>query len=381
MLVEEKVTPLISLPDARLSEGITYIKEYSRYYWVDIFKAMIYSAPVHNPSTDVLSLHISKDNYALDQETQTGFSHSKYAKYPYPDSLFPERVGVVFPTTNSEHKVLFGGKYGLGVADLNTKTWYYRILYSEIQNFTTGSNIAVDHDWTRMRGNDGNVCPKTSSVYIGVMNDFHVGDCTTEGFVCKINLSKSQDTIECVYEGIRIPNSVNFFQSDIYLTDSLQFQILKISNGVNLKHWQHDGNGSHVTKFIDIKAHNKDFESPEPDGSVIINDKAATTGTPTTTTTNSDNPKLITAVWSTSKVQEYSLTTGKLLEEHLVPHAERISCCCVGPLLSEIIATTASLEVDVRGGEPNKDGSLFKITRTDAPQETQAPSSKKLLSL
>ncbi|KAL6950098.1 hypothetical protein ACO0QE_000768 [Hanseniaspora vineae] len=377
MQVEEKVTPLISLPDARLSEGITYIKEYSRYYWVDIFKSMIYSVPVTTPTTDILSLHISKDNYALDSEAQKDSSSAKYPKYPYPDSPYPERVGVVFPTTNSEHKVLFGGKYGLGVADLVTKTWYYRVLYREIQNFSTDVNKTVKHDWSRMRSNDGNICPSTNSVYIGLMNDFHITKCTTEGFVCKIDLSRdshTKDTISCVYEGIRIPNSVNFFGSDIYLTDSLQSQILKISNGVHLKHWQHDGEGSHITQFINTRTHNTEFESPEPDGSVIINDKA-------TDATGADNPKLITSVWSTSKLQEYSLTTGELLEEHLIPHAANISCCCVGPLMSDLVVTTASLDLEVRGGEPNKDGSLFKVTRNAPTSGAQAPSSKKLLTL
>lgn len=314
-LFKDQTSLFENILDSRLSEGIVYSATHERYYWIDVFKANIFS--IKKDKTDLKQIQIKAEE----------------------GKSFPERVGCVIPSESDADVVYFGGKYGLAKADLAKNTWEYVALYS---------TSSLERDWDRMRSNDGNSDPNDKSeIYIGIMNDFHVGDCTLEGAVMKFKLG---ETIECscVYDGIKIPNSINFVGKEkIYLTDSLNFQILEIPYAS--QNWVKD-----AVKKIDIKANNQEFDSPEPDGSFIFNNKY-----------------FVTAVWSTSKIQVYDLDDAKLVYQYLIPDADRISCCCLSAKTNKIIVTTASQTIDTKGTtNDDLNGALFEIELKDLVSES-----------
>ena len=213
--------------DSRLSEGCLFSATHQKYYWIDVFKAKLFS--LNKDQSDFKELQITKK-----------------------EGAFPERIGFVIPSKDNADVVYFGAKYGLAKANLSTGNWEYLALYSK---------CGLERDWDRMRSNDGNSDPNDSSIiYAGIMNDFHVGECTLEGSVIKFVIKDDEITCECVYDGIRIPNSINFVgKKKIYLTDTLNFQILEIP--YNSTDWVKD-----AKQAIDIKKSNLAFEYPEPDG-------------------------------------------------------------------------------------------------------------------
>lgn len=304
--ITDKSSLFQNVLDSRLSEGCLFSATHQKYYWIDIFKAKLFSC--NKDKSDFKELQIIKKQ----------------------DS-FPERIGFVVPSKDDANVVYFGAKYGLAKANLKTGEWEYLALYS---------SSGLERDWDRMRSNDGNTDPNDSSIiYAGIMNDFHVGECTTEGAVLKFVIKGNAISCECVYDGIRIPNSINFVgKKKIYLTDSLNFQILEIPYAS--KDWKKE-----ATKAIDIKKNNEGFESPEPDGSFIL-----------------DNKYFVTAVWSTCKVQVYELETYSLIYEYLIPNIDRLSCCSLASETNKIIVTTASQTVDVAGTtEESLHGAVFMI--------------------
>lgn len=292
-IITEKASLFKNVLDSRVSEGCLYSATHQKYYWIDVFKATIFSC--------------SKD--------KSDFKECQIIKK---EGSFPERVGFVVPSKENADVVYFGAKYGLAKVNMTTGTWEYLALYS---------TSALNRDWDRMRSNDGNTDPNDSSIiYAGIMNDFHVGDCTLEGAVVKFTIKDNGISCECVYDGIKIPNSINFVgNKKIYLTDSLNFQILEIP--YESKDWKNE-----AIKAIDIKQHNEEFESPEPDGSFILNNKY-----------------FVTAVWSTCKVQVFELETYSLAYEYMIPDIDRISCCALASETNKIIVTTASQTVDEAG--------------------------------
>lgn len=301
----------VNIPDARLSEGCVYSASHERYYWIDVFQGIIFS--------------FKKDKSDL-----------KKIEIVSKSDIYPERVGCVIPSKENSNVVYFGGKYGLAKANFINNEWEYICLYS---------SSSLKRDWDRMRSNDGNSDPNDNTVlYIGIMNDFHVGECTTEGAVMKFTIDKTI-TCECVYDGIRIPNSINFMgNAKIFLTDSLNFQILQIP--YNSNDWVKD-----AVQAIDIKANNQGFTSPEPDGSFILDDRY-----------------FLTAVWSTSKVQVYDLQNRQLLNEYLIPGIERVSCCCLGASNNKIVVTTASKTIETKGSTAEDlNGALYEIELHDLP--------------
>lgn len=292
--------------DSRLSEGCLFSATHQKYYWIDVFKAKLFS--LNKDQSDFKELQITKK-----------------------EGNFPERIGFVVPSKDNADVVYFGAKYGLAKADFSTGNWEYLALYSK---------SGLERDWDRMRSNDGNSDPNDSSIiYAGIMNDFHVGECTLEGTVMKFVIKDDEITCECVYDGIRIPNSINFVGKEkIYLTDSLNFQILEIP--YNSNDWVKD-----AKQAIDIKKNNTEFESPEPDGSFILKNKY-----------------FVTAVWSTSKVQVYDLETYSLVYEYLIPNIDRISCCALAAEFNKIIVTTASQTIDESGTtDDNLHGAVYLI--------------------
>ena len=96
---------------ARLSEGITYLKESQTLFWVDIFLSEIHLVTnIDDPKNTHKVIKINHENY-------TGV-------YPCSKDL-PERMGVVFPVDSSDgvKDAFFGSKYGIGRVSLETGQW------------------------------------------------------------------------------------------------------------------------------------------------------------------------------------------------------------------------------------------------------------------
>lgn len=326
--------PYIHTPDARLPEGVTYMASSGSLLWVDIFRSEIHKVTnIDDPVKTHSVIKISSENYR--------------GNYPY-STQFPERIGVIFPVDgpDSVETVLFAGKYGVGNLDLASGEWEYLVLYS--------SCAGLGHkDWSRLRSNDGNVAPN-GDLYIGIMNDFHIGVDNTrppEGCLVRVNIPKR--TVTLLYDGIYIPNSVNWNQQRdvMFLTDSLQFTIWAIP------YVSDEPRMAEKTRFIDFKPINAEFKSPEPDGSVVdLRDNT-----------------LYSAVYSTSKVQAFD-ATGALAREFIIPDAPNVTCCCVGQG-GDLFVTTANSNVE-EGGGSGRGGALFRIPASYITGNGRVASSK-----
>lgn len=333
-IVELSLEPYIHLPDSRLSEGVTYMAKARNLLWVDIFRGEIHKVTdIDNPASSHDFIAISSENYR--------------GKYPC-DAAYPERVGVVFPIETEEgvDKVLFASKYGIGITEFSTKSWEYLVLYSSCEKLSR-------KDFSRLRTNDGNVAPN-GELYVGLMNDFHVGVDTSkpaEGCLLRINIPERK--VQLVLDQVYIPNSINWNQdkSIMYLTDSLNFTIWSIPYADNAP----DLDAKH--KFAEFKGLNKEFESPEPDGSVV----------------DFRDGLLYSAVWSTHKVQCFD-ALGNLVKELVFPDAARISCCCIGAD-GDLFVTTGNLNVENGGGE-DKGGCLYRVSSSFVSGQGTVISSK-----
>lgn len=310
--------PYYHVPDARLSEGITYINETKTLVWVDIAKAEVHKVEhIHNPETSHDYINIGLDNY----------KSGARIKYPHPEAS-QESIGVVFPLVDEAHdnsieRVLFASKYGIGRASFVTKEWEYLVLY------TACADISDDRA-LRLRSNDGNVSPCGHYMYVGLMNDFDY-PLKDEGCIVRVHLHKK--TVEMVWDRIKIPNAIHWNEKGdtSYVTDSLEFKIWSFKEETRSKQ-----------TLIDIKrSNNQSFDSPEPDGSAI----------------DLLNNRLYVCIFSASKIQEFSLTDGTLLKEYLLPpQTPNVTCCAIAG--NDLYVTTGNQEVkkgpgassDTRGG-------------------------------
>ncbi|CCH61305.1 hypothetical protein TBLA_0E02510 [Henningerozyma blattae CBS 6284] len=310
--------PYFHQPDARLSEGITWVEETKTLVWVDIFKAELNKIEdIDSPSTSHSYFAISSKNYAKDK------------KYPG-DTKYDESIGVVFPVLPKSGsditEVLFASRYGIGKGDFVTKTWEYLILFTECKE------VDVDR-LNRLRSNDGNVAPD-GTIYVGLMNDFEFTP-SFDGCVLHVDLIKK--TVKLVWDDIKIPNSIHWDakEENIFLTDSLRHLI-----------WKADAKDfSKKKELVHIKeANNDSFESPEPDGSIIY---------------LPDN-ELYSAVWSANKIQVFSMDDGKFLREYILPkETPRISCLCL--VGADLFVTTANLDVENGKLGDMNGGCLYRI--------------------
>ncbi|SCU83997.1 LAMI_0C05732g1_1 [Lachancea mirantina] len=308
--------------DPRLSEGITYLAASKTLLWVDIFKGEIHRVTdIDNPRESHKKLSISARNY--DGE----YTFSKE---------YPERVGVVFPVDGADSaaevdEVYFAAKYGIGRGRFSTNQWQYVLPFSLCK--------AMEYkDPVRLRSNDGNVAPN-GDIYVGLMTDFHVDlnkSNEAEGCVLCINLKRG--TVDLVWDHIYIPNSINWNPSHdtLYLTDSLNFKVWQMPyvNGT--------AQPDHKRVFVDFEDLKAEFESPEPDGSVV----------------DVRNGNFVTAVFSTHKIQVYS-SSAQLLRELSLTHTPAITCCVFGPN-GDLFVTTASADVQ-EGKDLGPGGGLFRI--------------------
>lgn len=309
--------PFFQVSDARLSESVTYMSKAQALLWVDIYKAQIHRiTDFKSPTTSYSMVHIDKSNYD--------------GLYPIDTSL-PERVGVIFPIDNESgiEKVLFGGKYGIGLFDYVRNKWNYLILYSQ-------SGLCVN--WDKMRSNDGNIS-RNGEIFIGLMHDFQFSinpKQLGEGILFKINLKKN--LIKPIWSNFHISNGIFWFGNNIYITDSMNF--------VNWKFELNDEDDPIVstkTPFINFKPINSEFASPEPDGNYL----------------DTITQTLYTAVWSTHKIQVFSIPDGKLIKQLIITEASRITSCCVG-YEGNLFVTTASKDI-INGTNGDKGGSIYQI--------------------
>lgn len=318
-----QIKPYYHVPDARLSEGITYVNETKTLLWVDIYKAEVHKVEhIRNPETSHDYISIGLDDYRADAAI----------KYPYPESA-KESIGVVFPLidggeTESVNRVLFASKYGIGRASFANKEWEYIALYRDCPDLQEERAL-------RLRSNDGNVSPCGKYLYVGLMDDF---DQPLKDEGCLVRVRLSDRRVEMVWDHVKIPNAIHWDETGdvMYFTDSLGFTI-----------WQYNERTGEKKSLIDIKSsNNKSLESPEPDGSAI----------------DLLNKRLYVCIYSGAKIQEFSLTTGSLLKEYLLPrHTPRVTCCAIAG--NDLYVTTANEDVK-HGPQASKDsrgGSLYKL--------------------
>lgn len=298
-----ELKPFYHVPDARLSEGVTYVKETDSLLWVDIYKGLIHKIELSNLENSYEVIQISPETY------------NEAAVLAHPDPDCKESVGAIFPIVNKNNVIsdlLFASKFGIGKTSFDGKQWEYLVLYTSCAEITPQRS-------QRLRSNDGNVSPCGKYLFVGLMNDFPY-EVTNEGCIVRVSLNHRK-TVEMFYENIKIPNAIHWDPKGdyTYVTDSLEFVIWRIDNKTNEK-----------VKLIDIKKNNPGVDSPEPDGSAI----------------NHASNNLFIAVWSTNKIQEYSLQTGVLLAEYVLPKSTpRVSCCAI--VGADLYVTTAS------GKKPN----------------------------
>ncbi|SCU80366.1 LADA_0B06898g1_1 [Lachancea dasiensis] len=331
---ELKIESYIHDKGARLSEGVTYLKDSKTLFWVDIFLSEIHFV------TDIEQPKNTHKVVKID-------SHNYNGEYPCSTEL-PERVGAVFPVDSPQgvKVAFFASKYGIGRLSLESCKWKYEVLYSSCRE-TSGKA------WDRLRSNDGNVAPN-GDIYIGVMNDFHVGvDTNKQAEGCLFCVNVKSKTIRLILDSIYIPNSVNWNPSGdvMYVTDSLAFKI-----------WQmpYENDVPQVSKksqYIDFAQINSDFASPEPDGSVI----------------DLRDGFLYSTVFSTNKLQIFD-NHGKLERELVFPDTPNVTCCCLGPG-GDLFVTTASLDV-LNGNSSGPSGALFRVSSGFVDAKGEVSSSK-----
>lgn len=327
------LSPYFRAPDARLSEGITYVAETNTLVWIDIYSAEVHKVEnLQSPIESHSYFQISKDNYI--------------GNYPG-DSNIKESIGVVFPIiptgkTDTLDEVIFCSRFGIGKGSFKDKNWKYLILYSQCKD------LPIERI-NRLRSNDGNIAPD-GTIYIGLMTDFIYEPAKKEGCVLHVNLQKN--TIDLVWDEIYIPNSIHWDNNNnCYLTDSLNHLI-----------WKMNANNFNEKKpIIHTKtANNEQFESPEPDGSSIY--------LPTN--------ELFTAVWSTFKVQVFDMTTGDLKREYVLPKSTpRISCCCLAG--GDLFVTTGNLDIVEGKAGDTHGGCLYRIPNVLDKKDVQQISSKR----
>ncbi|CUS21581.1 LAQU0S03e05864g1_1 [Lachancea quebecensis] len=335
---EIKEKPYIHDYGARLSEGVSYLKESQTLIWVDIFLSEIHFVTnIDDPKSSHRVVKINYDNYI--------------GEYPC-DKDLPERVGVVFPVDSASglKDVFFASKYGVGRLSLDTAQWKYEVLFSSCEQ-------TKNKDWKRLRSNDGNVAPN-GDIYVGVMLDFHIDmdrDSEPEGCFLRVNLKKRN--VDLVMDGVHIPNAINWnpTKDTIFLTDSLRFKIW------TAPYDSHSGLPALAQKksFVEFKPLNSECSDPEPDGSCI----------------DPRNGNLYNAVFSSHKVQLFD-SQGSLQSNLLFPDTPNVTCCCLGPA-GDLFVTTASLDVlhGVKTSGPS--GALFRVPAALIAGSGDVPSSKR----
>ncbi|CEP61186.1 regucalcin LALA0_S02e08658g [Lachancea lanzarotensis] len=333
--IEITAKPYIHDHGARLSEGVTFLRDSKTLFWVDIFLGEIhYVTEINEPKASHKVIKINAENH--------------FGDYPYSSGL-PERVGAVFPidSPTGVKEAFFAGKYGIGHVSLETGQWSYRVLFSSSKNVS-------EKKWDRLRSNDGNVAPN-GDIYIGVMNDFHIGvDTKKEAEGCLFRVNLKQKSIELVLDHLHIPNSINWNQKNdiLYLNDTMAF-----------KTWQMpyvDGNPQPAERklFIDFVPVNKGVELPQPDGSVV----------------DARDGYSYCCVYSSNKLQVFD-TKGQLQRELVFPQTPNMTCCCIG-LGGDIFVTTASLDVE-HGKSTGPSGSLYRVPAAHVTGKGDVQSSKR----
>ncbi|CCK72172.1 regucalcin KNAG_0J00900 [Huiozyma naganishii CBS 8797] len=305
--------PLYHHPDARLTEGVTYIAETDTLYWVDIFKAEVHRVrdlqgdPAHTFAEKHTVFTASRGTYSKDANA-----------VPYPDSEMGESIGVVFPDHKDSNVVYFAAKFGIGRVDLSRDHWEYLVLYEWCPELT------LDRV-RKLRSNDGNVSPCGKYIFVGIMRDFPY---PVDDSGCILRVSLETRTLEIVWDHIRIANSLHWNSQEdrMYITDSLAFCLWECPYDTATATLDRTA----ATKQIDIRANTPErFVSPEPDGSQL----------------DPQTGLLYVCVWSTGSVQVYDTRNGKFLARILLPeNTMRASCCCL--VGDKLYVTTANEDID-----------------------------------
>ncbi|OWB59391.1 hypothetical protein B5S32_g2852 [[Candida] boidinii] len=304
--------PLITLPGARLSEGISYNPDSDELLWVDIRKGLISKCKF--PYDEINS------NLQVDVSTI--------------ESVKVDRsVGVIGLSTDA-NTILCGCKDGLGKADFKNGTFEYLQKFPEEQHSKKYTGV-------ELRANDGSIDSK-GNFWIGTMVDFSETGEPEKGVLYKFN----SDTLnpEVILTNKGIPNGLNWYNNKMYWTDSFQRTIYEYD-------WDPESctpNLESEKVFIDFRKLNSEILSiGEPDGSCIDKDG-----------------NFYIALWNTNRVVKTD-NKGEILEEFIFP-AKRISCVSIGgKYLDTLLVTSADLNLDdenkLASVEGDFGGSIFAV--------------------
>lgn len=334
--------------DARLTEGVTFSREFNTLYWIDIYRAEIHR--LNNPLGDKTEQKYDWFNISTKNYDSTMFD----VPYPKTETFFKESIGAIF-LCGDVNSIYFGSKFGIGKLDFQTGKWCYKILYNQC------SVLQENNRWTNLRSNDGNVSPDGKFIFIGLMNDF-MFEPTDFKQGCILKISLVEKTIELVWDSIKIPNAIHWNSKNdkILVTDSLNHCIWQCS-------YNYETNEILMAtkiKLIDTKANNPNFESPEPDGSDI----------------DSINNLLYVSVWSTHSVQIYDTNNGNLIEKIQLPESTpRISCNCI--VGDKLFITTANQNIDDESNanasvKDSNGGCIYKVQGVLLGNTSELKSSK-----
>ncbi|KAI5955157.1 hypothetical protein KGF54_001718 [Candida jiufengensis] len=286
----------------RLTEGVTYDYRNNQLLWIDIILGQI-----HRVSLTDLNKH-------------------EILKWDNPK----ESVGFI-ALTEVEDTVLVAAKSGLAYGNFKTGKLEYFFKYPFNES-----------EQNRLRSNDGIIDP-WGNLWIGVMNDFHVGSVQEEGYLYRITPELKLDVM---LTNTKISNGLAFNEdgSELYWTDSENFTIFKF------KYDKDTNKLSSKTPFIYTKDFYPDIKSPEPDGMV-----------------RTETGDFYSAVFNTGTIL-HTNHKGELIDKIHVP-AERCTCVTIGgPEGNELFINTANLKLDDFDAEINSEdlfgdlgGFLFRL--------------------
>lgn len=165
-------------------------------------------APFHEVNTNTLRFVDIKKHRLHTFSLDKGPISLKTRQLGMPVGVTADIEGV-----DSQRRILLGGKKGLAVFERDSGSWeYLNMFYDSMERAE------------RSRSNDGTVDSK-GRLWIGTMNDFHVGTPQPEGSLFRFDSDLSRHLIK---DGLSIPNGISWSKDDktMYFVSSTDKNIL-----------------------------------------------------------------------------------------------------------------------------------------------------------
>jgi sugar lactone lactonase YvrE len=291
---------LLSTYRGRLTEGVTYNASNNTLLWVDII-----AAEVHR---------VSLDNVSEATHERVTFA-----------LLSPsESIGAI-GLTKDDNKVIACCKFGVAVADFQTKSISYILRYP--------------HDHTDLRSNDG-IIDRWGNLWIGTMSDFFVGSVEPKGRLYHVSCKDLKVTT--MIEGCYIPNGLSFSEdgTKFFWTDSKTYQIWRFDYNHELNKLSNRTSHINTKQFSTLSQE----ESPEPDGYAMTK-----------------NEEIFAAIFSASRVLQFD-KCGMTIEQEFKLPTRNVTCCTLGGRGNNVLfITTAQLQhlnASECASADNKEGDL-----------------------